>query len=158
MTLSSPPALLAALTSPLPRLLEVARAREEVADLLVVDHRRQPVGAEEEEVARLGLDRERVDVDLAVRAERARDHRALRVSVGLLGGEAPAPHEVGDERVVVGELLELPAAQPIGPGVADVADDERVGRDERGGDRRSHAGDLRVVVPRARRSAGSPPG
>ena len=47
--------------------------------------------------------------------------------------------------MVVGELLELPAAQPIRPGVADVPDDERVARDKRGGDRRSHAGYLRVV-------------
>ncbi len=47
-----------------------------------------------------------VDVDVGVGAERAGDHRALRVLLGLLGGEPAASHEVADEGVVLGELLE----------------------------------------------------
>ena len=43
------------LDEPLARLLEVARTRDEVPDLLVVDHRGQPVGADEEKVVALGL-------------------------------------------------------------------------------------------------------
>ena len=44
---------------------------------------------------------------------------------GLLGGELAAPHELGDERVVVGQLLELAVAQPVGARVADVPDRDR---------------------------------
>ena len=62
---------------------------DRLEDRLVVDHRRQAVGAEQEHVAVPRLDRERVDVDVRVGAERPRDHRALRVRLGLLGRELP---------------------------------------------------------------------
>ena len=83
-------------------------------DVLLGHHRRQPVRAEEEEVSRLHVDGGHVDVDLGVGSQRAGDHGALRVRVGLLGREAPAPHQVGDERVVFGQLLQLAVADPIG--------------------------------------------
>ena len=88
VTLSSPPALFAALTSPLPAWSRSFALRHEVADLIVVDHRRQPVGAEEEEVVGLGRHRERVDVDLRIRPQRTRDHRALRMGVRFLRRDA----------------------------------------------------------------------
>ncbi len=75
-------------------------------DRPVVDHRGEAVGAEHEDVAGAGLDRERVHVDLGVGAEHARDHRALGVDLGLLAREAAAADELGDERVVLGQLLE----------------------------------------------------
>ncbi len=105
--LSSPPRSFAALIS-----ARVAARRSwrfcatMRGDRLGVDHRREPVGAEQEEVARSRLDREHVDVDVRVGAERTRDHGALRVHLGLFGRQLAAPHELGDERVVVGELLE----------------------------------------------------
>ena len=71
------------------------------------------------------LDGEGVDVDLGLGAERAGDHRALRVHLGLLGRELAAAHELGDERVVLGQLLELAVAQQVGARVADVADRRR---------------------------------
>jgi hypothetical protein len=98
------------LHEPLARLLEILRPGDEVADLLVVDHRGEPVGADKEEVVAFGGDRERVDVDFAVRAEGTGDHRSLGMGVRLFRGDAPTSHEVGDEGVVIGELLELPAA------------------------------------------------
>ena len=90
--------------------------------VVVVDHRREPVGAEHEEVARATLDLEGVDVDVGVGAERARDHRALRVRLGLLRRELAAADELGDERVVLGQLLELAVADEVRARVADVAD------------------------------------
>ena len=106
--LSSPPPRFAALDERLRRRVEVAAVRrDELLDRLAVDHVGEPVGAEQEDVAGLAPDRERVDVDVGVGAERARDHRALRVHLGLLRRELAAAHELGDERVVVGELLEL---------------------------------------------------
>ena len=48
--------------------------------------------------------------------------------LGLLGRELAAAHELGDERVVVGQLLELAVAQQVGARVADVADRRRCRR------------------------------
>ena len=128
-------------------------------DRVVVDHRRQAVRAEQEEVARLGRRRERVDVDVRVGAEGARDHGALRVRLGLLGREPAAADELGDERVVLGQLLELAVAD------AGTRASRRRGRsrrvpslDERDGHRRAHPGGGRVARRRARRRGGSPPG
>jgi hypothetical protein len=41
---------------------------------------------------------------------------------GLLAGDLALVDEVLHERVVVGELAELPVAQQVGAGVADVGD------------------------------------
>ena len=90
--------------------------------LLVVEHRRQPVGADQEDVAGRARDGLQVDLDLGLGAERAGDDRALRVVLGLGVGElALAPHLL-DQRVVAGEPFELAAAQAVGAAVADVAD------------------------------------
>ena len=40
--------------------------------------------------------------------------------LGLLGGELSPAHELGDQRVVVGQLLELAVAQHVCARVADV--------------------------------------
>ncbi len=104
-------------------------------------------------------DRERVDVDVRVGAERAGDHRALRVHLGRLGRQLAAPDELRDERVVVRQLLEVVVAQQVGARVADVAErDGAVVLDERDGHRRPHAGGRRHRSTRARARAGSPPG
>ena len=42
--------------------------------------------------------------------------------LGGLGGQLAAPDELGDERVVVGQLLEVVVAQQVGARVADVAE------------------------------------
>ena len=76
----------------------------------------------------------RVDVDLGVGAERARDHRALRVGLRLLGRQAAGAHQVGDERVVLGQLLEPAVAQAVGARVAHVPDRDLSALDDRRGD------------------------
>ena len=120
--LSRPPARFASSTSARTAAsIEVAPASSR-GDLLLADHRRQPVGAEQEDVAGLGGDGLHVDLDLRLGAERAGDDRALRMVLGLLVGElALAPHLL-DQRVVAGQPLELAAAQAVGAAVADVAD------------------------------------
>ena len=142
------------------RLVEVVDVHEQRLDLPVRDHRRQPVGADQVEVARLGRDRERVDVDVRLGAERPRDHRALRVHLRLLRRELAAPQQLADERVVVRELLELLVADAVGARVADVADRDRaVGRHPRAR-RSSSSPSRRRPCPRssAGRRGGSPPG
>jgi hypothetical protein len=57
-----------------------------------------------------------------VGAESARDHRPLRVCLRLLGRELAASHQLADERVVLGELLEAAVADEVRARVADVAD------------------------------------
>ena len=98
-----------------------------------------------------------VDVDVRVGAERARDHRALRVVLGLLGRQLAAADELGDERVVVRDLLELAVADEVGARVADVADRDDAVLDERERHRRAHARDGAVRRASARRRGGSPP-
>ena len=146
--LSSPPPEFAARTRLRAASSRRAGLLDEPEDVLLGHHRRQPVGAEEEEVSRLDVDRDHVDVDLRIGSERAGDHGALRVGVGLLRREAAAPHQVGDERVVLGQLLQLAVADPVGARVADVTDGDAPVRQDRGGDGRAHAGGL-GVGPRA---------
>ena len=137
--LSSPPPLFAARTSAFAAAGRSAAVALDLAqDRLVVDHRGEAVRAEQEEVAGLGLDRERVDVDVGVGAERARDHGPLRVPLRLLGRELAAADELGDQRVVLGQLLELPFADQVGARVADVADRDAAVLDERDRHRRAH--------------------
>ena len=54
-------------------------------DLDSVDHVGEPVRADQVEVAYFRLDGERIDVDVRVGAQRAGDHRALRVHLGRFG-------------------------------------------------------------------------
>jgi hypothetical protein len=85
---------------------------------------------------------ERVDVDIGIGPERAGDHRALRVHHGLLGCQLAAADQLADQRVVVGQLLQLAAADAVRAGVADVTDRHASGPvvDERDGHGRAHSG------------------
>ena len=50
----------------------------------------------------LGLVDVDVDLDVGLGAERAGDHRALRMHLGLLLGELAAAHQLADQRMVAG--------------------------------------------------------
>ena len=84
----------------------------------------EAVGAEEDAVAGCDVDRVEVDVDVGVDAERAGDDRALRVRLGLLGGEPALADELLDEAVVVGDAAQLAVVQEVRARVADVADEQ----------------------------------
>ena len=112
------------------------------ADL--VDHRRQAVRAQQVDVAAAGGERLDVDLHLALGAERARDHRALRVRLRLLLGELAAGHELADQRVVAREPRELAVAPQVGARVADVGDRDLGLADVGGRAGRAHAGGLLV--------------
>ena len=116
--------------------------------MLVVEHRRQPVRADQEDVAGQGGDRLQVDLDLRFGPERAGDDRALRVVLGLRLGQLPlAPHLL-DQRVVAGQPFELAVAKAVGAAVADVADRHLLGLgvDDRRGRRRPHPGQGGVAL------------
>ena len=111
--LSRPPPSLAASTSARrgARSELGARARI-VGHARLGDHRRQPVAAQQEDVAVARRIRLRVDARRpASGPERARDDRALRMLVGLLGRQLALAHELLDQRVVVGQALELAVAE-----------------------------------------------
>jgi hypothetical protein len=117
---------------------------DELEDLLVLDHVAEPVGADEEDVPVLGLDREAVDVHVGIRPDGARDHAALRVDLRLLRRELAALQQLVDEGVVLGELLHLLAADEVGARVADVSDRHRHALDERDRHRRAHPRRARI--------------
>ena len=144
--LSSPAALVRGADERLRGALQVAPvARDLRQDRLVVDHRGEPVGADEEEIARPGLDGKGVHVHVGVGAERACDHRALWVALGLLRRELAAADELCDERVVLGQLLELALADEVGARVADVTDRHAPVLDESDGHGRAHPGSRGVL-------------
>ena len=145
--LSSPPPLLAALTSSCAAFLRLARCLcEGLLDRSVADHVAEPVGAEEEDVAFLGLDLEDVAVHVRVGSERPGDHGALGVRLGLLLGQLSGARQLGDERVVVRDLLELAVTEAVRARVADVAEGDRALVDERERQRRPHAGQRHVLL------------
>ena len=119
---------------------------QDPADLVVGDHRRQAIAAEQEDIAVLGWEGHRVDVDVRLGAEGARDDRALWVLLGLLLSEAALTAELLDQRVVLGEALELAVPQHVGAAVADVPERHLVVAEHRGGERRSHARAGRVLL------------
>ena len=111
--LSSPPLRFAAAISSFAAASRSSRSRlDDAEDRLVVDHRRQAVRADEEGRPALASIEKRVDVDVGIGAERAGDDRALRMDLRLLGREPAAADELGDERVVVGQLLDLAGRGP----------------------------------------------
>ena len=87
--LSSPPPAFAASTSALRGVVEVAAVLARAAARISSSSTIVVSPSEQSRKTSPGsrLDRERVDVDVGVGAERARDHRALRVRLGLLGRE-----------------------------------------------------------------------
>ena len=118
---------------------------EDVTDRVVADHRRQAVGAEHEHVSRLRRHGHHVHRHLGVRPQGARDDGPVRMAARLVGREPARADELGDERVVIGELLERAVAEEVRAGVAHVADPDVVVLDERHRHRRAHPRDRLVA-------------
>ena len=66
--------------------------------------------------------------------------------LGLLGRKSPGPHELGDEGVNLGQLIDLAVANQVGARVADVADRDDAVLEQRDGDRRAHPGSVGVLA------------
>ena len=109
--LSRPPASLAARDQPRPACSQ-RRARRVRIGCELRPRRPSTVSpsrAEQEDVAAARRVASRVDLDVGLGPERARDDRALRVRLGLLLGELARAHELLDERVVAREPLSSPS-------------------------------------------------
>ncbi len=96
--------------------------RENFGDLLVLDHVGQPVRAEEEPVARDCFGRQRVDLEVGGYPQHPGQHAALGVGGSVVRGDVSRGELFGNDRVVVGDLLELAFVPEIGAAVADVGE------------------------------------
>src|SRR5262249_2560066 len=119
-------ALVGGVDQPAHRASEALRVGEDLLDLVVGDHRGQPVAAEQEHVPVARREGHRVDAHARLWAQGAGDDRALRVFLRLLLGQPALPAQLFDQRVVLGETLELAVAQHVGAAVADVTERDLV--------------------------------
>ena len=147
MTLSLPPASLAASMSLAGRLLEGRRHRvEEPLDLFVRHHRVQPVGADEGHVARLELLLDHVELDRLLRPHRLGDDVPERMALDLVRVQDAFPEGGRDPRVVLGHLRELAVPHEVAAAVARGPHGHHVAGDEGGDHGRPHARVLLAVV------------
>jgi hypothetical protein len=128
------------------RFVEILRLTEQCGNPVVLDHRRQSVRTEQEDVIGPGAEAEGVDLDVGLRAERPGDDRALRVVLGLLVGDPALAAELLDQRVIGRQHPQRSVTHHVGAAVADVADDDVIAVDQQRGQRRPHAGAGRVVL------------
>ncbi len=131
------------------RLVERGRRAQDLRHDGLADHRRQAVAAQQEDVAGARGEGVRVGLDDGLGPERARDDRALRMLLGLLGLQPALAHQLLDERVIGRQALELAVAPAVAAAVADVGDRHVVLADVGSGQRRAHPG-ARVVGHRQR--------
>ena len=112
--------------------------RDVVADLLVGEHRRQPVGTEEERVALLELHLAQVGRHRRPSPEGPRHDVLERVRLGLFLGQDSGRHLLVDPRVVVRETRERSSAEEVRAAVAHVGEREDLFVEEAGDDGRAH--------------------
>src|SRR5450432_1060780 len=123
--------------------LEPERPRELVGRLQVAV---KAVARENERVARDELDHEGVDLDPLVDAHRAGDGVLLLDLLDLFATQLPALDELIEDRVVFGDLLDMPVARDINAAVADVRDEALVPHDHDRGERGAHSALVGVVA------------
>jgi hypothetical protein len=102
--------------------LGVRRGADDVEDLLVAEHARKAVGAEQVDVAGegvLGLD---VDLDDLHRPHGAGDDVPRQSAELLRGHVRPSVEGLVEQRVIARHLHQLAVAEAIAPAVADVRD------------------------------------
>jgi hypothetical protein len=98
-----------------------------------LDVLREPVRAEHHQVAWHHVEHQRVHLYRVARAHAAHEHVAVRRRGSLLGGHGAAPHGLGGERVVVGELHGGLLTEEVQLTVAHVAHHaEAPGQEQRG--------------------------
>ena len=119
-------------------------------ELVVGEHARAAVGAEQDPVARRELEGEHVGLGLVDAVDRAQDQVAVRVHPRLVLGDAPLVDQALHEGVVGGQLGEGAVAQQVAAAVTDVADTDVGAVEDDGGDGRAGALDLRVLGDQAR--------
>ena len=85
-----------------------------------------------------------------------RDGDAVRVHLGLLGRDAAPPHQLGHDRVVLGDLRQRRAAPQVGARVAHVDDVQAPAAQHRRGHRGAHPALVGVLAGHAAAGHGGP--
>src|SRR5579862_9562938 len=119
---------------------------EREADLLVLHHVGESVGAQQESVVGLRLVHMDLGFDRGIDAERARDEVLVLRELRLFRGDEARVELLLEQRMVTRDLLHRFAAQAIQARVADVRHAEEIVEEECHDERRAHAGALRVVL------------
>ncbi len=138
--LSRPAGLVGLADETVGRRVEISRRAQDVAHALLGDHRREPIAAQQEDIA--GPDRigPGVDLDLGLGTQRAGDDRTLRMLGGLLLGQLALPDQLVDQRVVLRQPSQLTVPEQIGAAVADVGDGQMGVVEVCRGQRGAHSG------------------
>jgi hypothetical protein len=104
------------------------QALEDGAQLLVADLTRQPVAAQQEGVADLYREGAfQVDLHVGLGSQRAGDDVLGHVGQGLADRLAPGPLQLPHQAVIEGQLLQVAAAEPVGPAVPHVGQHRPLG-------------------------------
>ena len=128
------------------RLFEIVFGLEPGEEVLVRDHARQAVGAQEEAVARTHGHLDEVDRNVRGAAERARYDVLERVALGFVLAQDAGVDLLLNPRVVVRETPKLSIAKEVGAAVAHVYERRAVRVEERRHDGRAHALQLGPVL------------
>jgi hypothetical protein len=126
--------------------VEAVGTGEDLGDPALLDHRGEPVGAQQIDIPGPGAVGHRVDLDHFLGPERAGDDRALRVILCLLVGEPALAAKLLDQRVVRGQQAQLAVAVEIGAAVADVGEADLLALEQGRGQGRTHARDAGVLL------------
>ncbi len=110
--------------------VEIRRRRDGRANARGIGVLVDPVGSQQEQVAGLQLQRQVIDLDLAIHAQRPRQVALLRRH---------------PDAMVLGQLLELLAAQAVDAGIANMEQVGRGGLDDQGAEG-AHVAALAVVA------------
>ena len=130
-------------------VVEALGLRQRGRDPLLTDHRRQPIRAEQVDVAGPRPVGHRVHLYLALRPQRPSDDRALGMILSLLIGQTALAAELLDQRVVGGQELQLAVAIHVRAAVADVGEAHLVVLQQGGRQGCPHPGTRRVGLGEA---------
>jgi len=98
----------------------------------------QPVGAEQEAILGEHVEVLGVDIDGLVDPDRSRDRILDRQIGDLFLGQPSAAQQLVDERVILGELMDLIVPREVDPAVADVRDEPASASEKQGAQRGAH--------------------
>jgi len=117
-----------------------------LGDVGVGDQAAQPVGTDQEPVARPGVHQFEVGLVLRLAVDHPQDQRAVRVDQGLGLGDPALVDQTLHPGVVPAEAGQLPVAPAVGPRVADVRQAERLPVEHHPADGAAHPVQGRVGV------------
>ena len=112
---------------------------QDLSDLAGLKHATTPIGRKQQPVANLKVDEEGVRLGAPIAIESTQDQIAIGMDPCLLLGDPAVIDQALHERMVAGQLTQLPITQQIGPTVTDVRDRQLLADHQPDRDRRTGA-------------------